>query len=230
MNRAFGASVAVVLLGVSAGVIWAGEDHPNIVQVRSGGAGTVYICHEEVFPVGDKAPPNVFMIEIGGRKRFFRPLRVGDHVQEGELLAVVDDGKARKKRQEAEARLRTMETRLAESIRFKKDAEEYLRDTEASLTNRPYPAGSRESDRLIDDIIKLVRIQKAALKATAEEEASRRKECVELERRYRQARAEESQRCEVRAIRGRVTKILAQSGQSVRAGDVLLLIETDTPK
>lgn len=72
-----------------------GPDRTDLVKVASPVAGIVWFVGTEIKP-GEQVPPvQIFSITIGGEVKKYRRLKKGDRVEEGQLLARLDDRLAR---------------------------------------------------------------------------------------------------------------------------------------
>jgi multidrug resistance efflux pump len=228
MNRLFGTGVALIVAWMTTRVAPAEEEvRRRIVEVRCERPGKVFVLGNEIISGRDESPENI-VVRIAGQSRTFRPLRVGDRVRDGQLVVFVDDGSSGTSLKAWRATLRTEQERLKEITEFTRGAEANLLEEERDLLIVPhkFTAGTLDSDRRRSVVAAQLDTGKTVLEALKTRELDFRNWYSHLEQRFRQVQAE-LELCEVRAVRGRVTKILAQPGQTVRPGDVILQIEVD---
>jgi len=229
MNRVFGTSFALVVAWMTTRVAPAEDEvRRRIVEVRCERAGKVFVLGNEIISGRDESPENI-VVRILIREQTFRPLRVGDRVRDGQLVVFVnDDDSAAVNLVMADTDLFSAQNKLKQVIECRRQAEAMVLEAEECLMINPpdFPAGSTLSNQRHQMFTRQLTIDQGEVAVFKKQELDLRKECSHLEQRLRQAHAE-WERCQVCAVRGRVTKILTRPGQTVRAGDVILQIEVD---
>ena len=189
----------------------------NKIEVPSQRNGILIVVGTDIKP-GDKVPPGqVIKVRIAGEEKQFRRLRVGDRVEEGQLLARLDDRLARDELAIADARIKAKEADLRATEKTVEEARVRL---------------ARILKMAAGNLISEEEVRGARLTAARyTEEVASKKEELKIAVLQRKSAATIVQMHEIRSpVTGVVRKIHKQRGEAVKALEPVFQIEIEEDK
>jgi RNA polymerase sigma factor (sigma-70 family) len=179
-------------------------------------SGVLLFVGTDVKP-GEKVPAALLLkVKVDGKEQTFRRLRVGDRVEEGQLLARVDDRPARA---ELDVKRALLEVAQAEHRASQATREESQKRYESMLKAKKAAPGAVSEDEL--------RGAKLTWDRYKEEERAKAAGVAAAEAQLRMARTI-LERHEVRSsLRGVIRAIYKRRGEAVKALEPVLQIEAD---
>ncbi|MCI0461681.1 MAG: sigma-70 family RNA polymerase sigma factor [Gemmataceae bacterium] len=183
---------------------------PKVMRLPSRVDGILLAVGTEV-PSADKAKPGVFAVRGGDEVRWFRRLVEGDLVQEGQVLARLDDNLPRKDLEIKRARLRAAEADHAAAATLKAEAQARLK--RAMPLGGPIPRPEEEYSAVV------------ATRDKYYQEEAVKKEVVRIAQiEVQQAQAALEMYTIRSPVRGHIRQILRRQGEAVRSFETVFEI------
>ncbi len=186
------------------------------INIPSQTDGIVLVLGTEIKD-GDKVPANeVITVKIDGQDRRYRRLKVGDKVEEGQVIGRVDDRLARFEVEACTAHLKAAEERRKISELVRDEAMVRIRILRELCTKTPGSVSPEE-----------MRGAETLVSTSTTEQILRAGEVKLAEVNVKKAELLLSQ-YEIRAVRGEVTAILKRRGEAVRAYETVVRIRAES--
>jgi multidrug efflux pump subunit AcrA (membrane-fusion protein) len=191
------------------------DEPEELVKVPSRVDGVLVLVGTEI-KEGEKIPPGrVVTVKVGGEEKKYRRLRVGDRVEEGQLLARLDDRVARDELAIKREKITAAEADWKASAKTRDETEQRYRALErrrtGNPTGMPFSAEDLRAAKLTWDRYSFEEVaKKAAL------------EVAKVEERLAQTQLS---LYEIRSpARGVITKVAKHAGEGVRAYETVFQI------
>jgi RNA polymerase sigma factor (sigma-70 family) len=186
------------------------------IDVPSPRSGVLVVIGTEI-KAGEKVPPgDVVTLKAGGETKKYRRLKVGDKVEEGQLLARLDDRLARDEVAIAEARVEAAE---AEHRAAGKTTDEARRRYESISAQNNRVPGSVSQDELQGALLSLHRYT---------EEAIAKKLAIAVARKQLESAKTIQEMHEIRSpVKGTVAEIYKRRGEAVKELERVIRLHVD---
>jgi RNA polymerase sigma factor (sigma-70 family) len=194
----------------------ADDGNRHLINVPSRVDGVLEVIGTDILE-GENVPAGrLVTLKIGGEKKKYRRLRVGDAVEEGQLLALVDDQEARDELAIKQSRVESARADQQASLKTRDEAEQRYRTVE-----RIYNGNTARTISMED-----LRGAKLTWDRYFQEEISKRAAVKEAELEVQAAQSRVRKHEVHSPVRGIITKIYKQRGEAVRAYEPVLQVLT----
>ncbi len=192
------------------------QDHADAaLNIPCQADGLVLLLGTEI-KEGDFVPVNeIVAVKIDGETKRFRRLKVGDKVEEGQVIGRLDDTLARLDVEVSKARLAAAEAKRRTAEKLRDDSKARLRILDemqararANVTAEEYRGAALNEARMIEE--------ETAMAAEVKIATVQLKRSEHLLSQY-----------EIRSVRGEVTAIVKRRGEAARAYETVVRIRPD---
>jgi RNA polymerase sigma factor (sigma-70 family) len=189
------------------------ENRPVVVNLPARRDGVLLFIGTEIKDGDPVAPEDVVSVRIDGEAKKFRRLKEGDKVEDGQLLARLDDRLARDDVEVQKAKLEAAEADMRAVTKTKEEAR--VRLGRVAELNKQNLAGAEElrAANLTWERYTEEEKAKAALVKQAKRQVQSAETVVEMH--------------EIRAVRGTIKAILKQPHEAVKSLETVFQIQTD---
>jgi multidrug efflux pump subunit AcrA (membrane-fusion protein) len=192
------------------------ESRPDAAtNIPSQADGVVIVLGTEI-KEGEFVPVNeIVAVKIDGETKRFRRLKVGDKVEEGQVIGRLDDSLARLDVEVAKAKLAAAESKQRAAENVRDEANTRMKVLEQLQVRAP---GSVAPSEMREAQLSVVRYTEDAITAVAEVKvaAAQLKRAEYILTHY-----------QIRAVRGEVVAILKRRGEAARAYETVVRIRPD---
>jgi multidrug efflux pump subunit AcrA (membrane-fusion protein) len=190
-----------------------GAERVRLVRLASPRGGTLLVLGTELKD-GEEAPAGrLVSVKVGKESHRYRQLRLGDRVEEGQVVGLIDPATALAAEKAAAGRLQAAEDELRSATKTREEAERRMKAMEAA--NRKVP--SPRSDAYQGAVLTFHRYR--------EEEDTRATAVKTRKAELEHSRAVLATYMIRSPARGVVREIVKSPGEAVQSGDLLLRVE-----
>jgi multidrug efflux pump subunit AcrA (membrane-fusion protein) len=191
----------------------AGAEKTRLVRLASPRDGTLLVLGTELKDGEEASAVRLVSVKVGGTSHRYRQLRVGDRVEEGQVVGLIDPAAALAAEKAAAGRLKAAEEELRSATKTREEAERRAKAMEEA--NRKVP--SPRSDAYQGAVLTFHRYR--------EEEDTRATAVKARKAELEHSRAVLATYAIRSPARGVVREIVKSPGEAVQSGELLLRVE-----